>query len=65
MNLKLYTIFSSQVSPELYGDSRPRLFTYWTVSCLLLNYPSIILCIILLDIKLYLYLYIEYKTIDR
>jgi len=43
MNLKLYTIFSSQVSPELYGDSRPRLFTYWTVSCLLLNYPSIIL----------------------
>ncbi|KAG5056227.1 hypothetical protein JHK85_008737 [Glycine max] len=21
-----------QVSPELYGDSRPRLFTYWTVS---------------------------------
>jgi hypothetical protein len=23
--------FSSQVSPELYGDSRPRLFTYWTV----------------------------------
>ena len=43
MNLKLCTIFSSQVSPELYGDSRPRLFTYWTVSCLLLNYPSIIL----------------------
>jgi hypothetical protein len=32
LNLKLCTIFSSQVSPELYGDSRPRLFTYWTVS---------------------------------
>ncbi|ONM03810.1 NEP-interacting protein 1 [Zea mays] len=30
LNLKLRTIFSSQVSPELYGDSRPRLFTYWT-----------------------------------
>ena len=42
MNLKLCTIFSSQVSPELYGDSRPRLFTYWTVSSLL-NYPSITL----------------------
>nr|DAD20120.1 TPA_asm: hypothetical protein HUJ06_021583 [Nelumbo nucifera] len=23
-----------QVSPELYGDSRPRLFTYWTVRSL-------------------------------
>ncbi|KAG6529821.1 hypothetical protein ZIOFF_012035 [Zingiber officinale] len=26
---ELYVWFS-QVSPELYGDSRPRLFTYWT-----------------------------------
>lgn len=32
-----FMIYStSQVSPELYGDSRPRLFTYWTVRSLII-----------------------------
>ena len=51
---------TSQVSPELYGDSKPRLFTYWTVRSLSLLICQLIMIIVIVAIIIIIIIHYYY-----